>query len=83
MARVGQTISQVMLHMGVAFGVGYAITGSLAFGGVAALVEPVCNVVLLPLHDRVWARIREHAVFRSRASRAPQSASSPATCAAC
>lgn len=58
MVRAGQTISQVALHMSVAFGVMYAMTGSLAFGGVAALVEPVCNVALLPLHDRVWAKIR-------------------------
>jgi uncharacterized membrane protein len=34
------------------------ITGSLAFGGVAAVIEPVVNVLLLPLHDRLWLRIR-------------------------
>jgi uncharacterized membrane protein len=44
--------------MGVAFAVMYAMTGSLAFGGVAALVEPICNVALLPLHDRLWQKIR-------------------------
>ena len=54
--RAGQTISQIALHMGVAFSVMYALTGSMAFGGIAALVEPVCNVVLLPLHE---LRIRE------------------------
>jgi uncharacterized membrane protein len=65
MVRAGQTISQVALHMSVAFGVMYALTGSVTFGGVAALVEPICNVALLPLHDRVWRKIRE----RVRASR--------------
>jgi uncharacterized membrane protein len=40
--------------MGVAFGVMYAFTGSVVFGGIAALIEPVCMVVLLPLHERLW-----------------------------
>jgi uncharacterized membrane protein len=54
--------------MGVAFGVMYAMTGSLAFGGVAALVEPICNVALLPLHDRLWAKLRAaHETRRNRA----------------
>ena len=50
--------SQVCLHMCVAFSVTYAFTGSLAVGGVAAIVEPICNVMLMPLHDKVWARFR-------------------------
>ena len=58
MVRAGQTVSQVVLHMGVAFAVMYAMTGSLAFGGIAALIEPICNVALLPLHDRLWQKIR-------------------------
>lgn len=48
--------SQVALHMLVAFAVGYAFTGSLAVGGAAAVVEPICNVTLMPLHDKLWAR---------------------------
>jgi len=50
--------SLTMLHMGVAFGVLYAATGSLTFGGLVAVLEPVCNVVLMPLHDRVWDRLQ-------------------------
>lgn len=56
--------SQVLLHMAVAFGVMYAVTGSLAFGGLAAIIEPVVNVVLLPLHDKVWLRIRRRLAQR-------------------
>ena len=56
--------SQVLLHMAVAFGVMYAVTGSLAFGGLAAIIEPVVNVVLLPLHDKVWLRIRRRLASR-------------------
>jgi uncharacterized membrane protein len=58
MVRAGQTVSQIALHMGVAFGVMYAMTGSVAFGGVAALIEPICNVALLPLHDKLWHKVR-------------------------
>ncbi len=51
--------SQLCLHMGVAFSVTYVFTGSLAVGGVAAVVEPICNVSLMPLHDKLWARFRK------------------------
>lgn len=58
MVIAAKSVSQVLLHMAVAFGVMYAVTGSLAFGGLAAIIEPVVNVVLLPLHDKLWLRIR-------------------------
>lgn len=53
-----QKISQTALHMGVAFGVMFWATGSVAFGGLAAIIEPVCNVIFLPFHDRAWENIR-------------------------
>lgn len=68
MVTAARTTSQVLLHMGVAFGVMWAATGSLAFGGVAAVVEPLCNVALLPLHDRLWARIQTALAARKAAS---------------
>jgi uncharacterized membrane protein len=49
-----EKISQAAMHAGVAFLVLYCATGSVAFGGMAALLEPVCNVILMPLHDRLW-----------------------------
>ena len=52
-----EKLSQTMLHMGVAFSVMYVATGSLAFGGMAAVLEPVCNVLLLPVHDRFWNKL--------------------------
>lgn len=58
MARAAQTMSQLGLHLGVAVGVGYAMTGSLAIGGAVALVEPVCNIVAGRLHDKAWERLR-------------------------
>jgi uncharacterized membrane protein len=53
-----EKISLSGVHMGVAFGVLYWATGSVAFGGLAAVLEPVCNVVLMPLHDRVWDKLQ-------------------------
>ena len=64
MVVAAKSMSQVLLHMAVAFGVMYAVTGSLAFGGLAAIIEPVVNVVLLPLHDRLWLRIRRRLAQR-------------------
>lgn len=52
-----EKLSQTALHMGVAFAVMYVATGSLAFGGMAAVLEPVCNVLLLPVHDRFWNKL--------------------------
>jgi uncharacterized membrane protein len=54
MVLAARKTSQILLHMGVAFGVMYVLTGSVAFGGAAAIIEPICNVLLLPLHDRLW-----------------------------
>jgi len=56
--RIGaEKISQTLMHMGVAFAVIYGATGSLAFGGLVAILEPVCNVLLLPIHDRFWDKL--------------------------
>ncbi|WP_431478954.1 DUF2061 domain-containing protein [Massilia eburnea] len=58
MAIAAKKMSQVTAHMGIAFGLMYLLTGSLAFGGLAAVLEPVINVVLLPLHERTWHVLR-------------------------
>lgn len=62
---VGEKISQLGMHMGIAFAVVYWATGSIAFGGLAAILEPVCNVLLLPIHDRAWEKIRAKLRFRA------------------
>jgi len=58
MAVAAKKLSQVTTHMGIAFGLMYVLTGSLAFGGLAAVLEPVINVVLLPYHERAWHSVR-------------------------
>lgn len=57
MRIAAEKVSQTTLHMIVAFGVMYLATGSLAFGGMAAVLEPICNVILLPIHDRFWEKL--------------------------
>ena len=57
MKIAAEKVSQTLMHMGVAFAVIYCATGSLAFGGLAAVLEPVCNVLLLPIHDRFWDKL--------------------------
>jgi uncharacterized membrane protein len=53
-----EKISLTAMHMVVAFTVLYGATGSAAFGGLAAVLEPVCNVMLMPLHDRLWDKLQ-------------------------
>jgi uncharacterized membrane protein len=58
MVTAAKTTSQIVVHMGVAFATMYVVTGSAAFGGLAAILEPICNVIVMPLHEKLWARIR-------------------------
>lgn len=55
-----KTISFAVLHMGVAFSVGYVMTGDLLVGGALALVEPLCNTVVFYFHEKVWNRVGGH-----------------------
>ncbi len=65
MVTAAKTTSQIGMHMGVAFGIMYVCTGSIALGGVAAVLEPIVNVTLLPLHDKLWERIRAKVELRT------------------
>lgn len=51
-----KTISFATVHMGVAFAVGYLMSGDLAVGGALALVEPACNTVAFYFHEKLWRR---------------------------
>jgi uncharacterized membrane protein len=67
MVTAAKTTSQIAIHMTVAFAVMYFVTGSVAFGGIAALIEPL----MLPLHDRLWEKIRQRVEAR-QGPRAPR-----------
>ncbi len=43
-----------VMHLGIAFGVSYALTGSVAVAGAITVVEPVCNTVAHYFFDRWW-----------------------------
>ncbi|MGE0861584.1 MAG: DUF2061 domain-containing protein [Gammaproteobacteria bacterium] len=51
-----KTITFACLHFSVAFGVAYALTGSVLIGGAMALVEPLINTVVFHFHERAWRR---------------------------
>lgn len=42
------------MHVGIAFGVGYALTGSVSVAGAMTVVEPLCNTVAHYFFDRWW-----------------------------
>jgi uncharacterized membrane protein len=52
-----KTLSFALVHMSVAFCVGYAFTGSVWAGGALALVEPALNTLAYHWHERLWRRI--------------------------
>lgn len=60
------TTSAIGVHMVVAFATMYLLTGSVALGGIAARVEPVCTVTVMPLHEVLWRRIPHQARKRRR-----------------
>ena len=67
---MAKTLTFAAVHMGVAFGVGYAMTGSLAVGGALALVEPLVNTVAYFFHEKAWAVFgRSHDTTRDHASK--------------
>lgn len=70
-ALAGEKLSQTLMHMGVAFAVMYWATGSAAFGGLLAVVEPICNVIVLPFNDRLWERFRTRLEQRNALRLAP------------
>jgi uncharacterized membrane protein len=43
-----------VLHLGIAFAVSYALSGSIAVAGAITLVEPVVNTVAHYWFDRWW-----------------------------
>lgn len=74
---MAKTASFAVVHMSVAFGVGYAFTGDVLVGGALALVEPACNTVAYHFHERVWKRREAARIPMIGSARSdPQSAAS-------
>lgn len=49
-----KTASFAVVHFSVAFGVAYALSGSLLVGGLLALLEPAVNTCVFYFHERAW-----------------------------
>lgn len=45
-----------VLHLGISFSIGWALTGSVAIAGAITLVEPLANTVAHYFFDRWWAQ---------------------------
>ncbi|WP_185268123.1 DUF2061 domain-containing protein [Halopseudomonas xiamenensis] len=54
-----KTFTFAAMHFTIAFGVVYAMTGSLLLGGAVALVEPALNTVAFHFHEKVWKRLEQ------------------------
>jgi uncharacterized membrane protein len=48
-----------VLHLGIAFGVSFALTGSVAIAGAITVVEPLVNTVAHDFFDRWWDRLQD------------------------
>jgi uncharacterized membrane protein len=48
-----------VMHLGIAFGVSYALTGSATIAGAITLVEPLVNTVAHYFFDRWWPGAEE------------------------
>lgn len=60
-----KTLSFAALHMTVAFGVVYLMTGDVLAGGAVALIEPLCNTVAFHFHEKLWNRGRARRAITS------------------
>lgn len=54
-----KTLTFAILHFSVAFGVAYALTGSVSISSGVALIEPIVNTVVFYFHEKVWKRIEK------------------------
>lgn len=52
-----KTVTFTLMHFCIAFSVTYALTGSIAVGGLVATVEPLCNSVGFYFHEKIWSKV--------------------------
>lgn len=52
-----KTLTFAVMHFSIAFGVVYAMTGSLLLGGAVAIIEPALNTVAFHFHEKIWSRL--------------------------
>lgn len=59
-----KTLTFAVMHFSIAFGVVYAITGSVLLGGAVALIEPTLNTVAFYFHEKVWQRVERRRIVQ-------------------
>lgn len=52
-----KTLTFTVMHFCIAFGVTYALTGSIAASSLVAAIEPLCNSVGFYFHEKIWQRV--------------------------
>jgi uncharacterized membrane protein len=67
--RMAKSAAFGVMHLGIAFGVSYGLTRSVAIAGAITLVEPIANTVAHYFFDRWWER--RHAGAQRRGAAAP------------
>ncbi|UVE16478.1 DUF2061 domain-containing protein [Pseudomonas sp. LS44] len=60
-----KTITFTLMHFCIAFSVTYALTGSIAVGGLVATIEPLCNSVGFYFHEKFWKRLEKQSASQS------------------
>lgn len=63
-----------VMHLGIAFGVSWALTGSVTIAGAITLVEPLVNTVAHYFFDRWWGAADAPAPWRRGGAPAVESA---------
>lgn len=53
---MAKTLTFGIMHLGIAFSVTYALTGSLAISGAITFIEPAVNTAAHYFFDKYWER---------------------------
>lgn len=53
---MAKTASFGVMHLGIAFSVTYALTGSVSVAGAVTFIEPAVNTVAHYFHEKWWQR---------------------------
>ena len=74
---MARTLTFTAVHIAVAFGTTYALTGNLAISGLVTFVEPVAAALAMQVMERVWPAAHGAPAGRATAPRR-QPAAAPA-----
>lgn len=71
---MAKTLTFGIMHLGIAFSVTYALTGSLAISGAITFIEPAVNTVAHYFFDKFWERRERQAETHAAAPEAKTAA---------